>query len=680
MANRDYLQKEICYVKGVGPKRAELLAKLGIYTVKDLLEYYPRDYLDLTQTVSVSAASYEEKCCILARVIEPATERVISGGRKLYTLLAHDGKSALRIVFFNAAYTASSLRKGQSYLFYGKVGGTFSLREMISPQIFEPEKQKGLLPVYGLTAGITNKTLTALVQTALTGLPAPLQDNLPAETVKEYNLMAYHTAVTTVHFPKNKEEMQAARRRLIFEELLVLRLGMWRLKGVNRGITQVEITKDFTPEFWQSLPFTPTNAQRRVTHEAMVDMEKKLPMSRLVQGDVGSGKTAVAAALCHSVALHHYQCAVMAPTEILANQHYETFSAFLNPFGITVGLLTGSMKAKEKRQVLEGLADGTIGVAVGTHALLQDTVSFQNLGLVITDEQHRFGVAQRARLAAKGKEPHLLVMSATPIPRTLAMMIYGDLDVSVLDERPMGRKPVDTYPVPSSYRPRVYEYMRKFVKAGQQVYVVCPLVEEGEEPMGLVSAEEYQKQLQGVFPEYTVGLLHGKMKPKEKEKVMGEFSAGNIHILVATTVVEVGVDVPNANLMVVENAERFGLSQLHQLRGRVGRGNKEAACVLVSDAKGEFSQKRLGVLKATNDGFKIADEDLKLRGPGDFFGDRQHGLPQLKLADLLTDTRELHLSAKAAERVLQKDPALSLPQHRGLKLAVETLCNQVLTP
>ena len=680
MANREYLQKEICYVKGVGPRRAELLAKLGIYTVKDLLEYYPRDYLDLTKTVAVASASYEEKSCILARVLEPATERIISGGRKLYTLLAHDGKSPLRIVFFNAAYTASSLKKGASYLFYGKVGGTFSLREMISPQIFEPAQQKGFLPIYGLTAGITNKTLTTLVQTALAGLPAPLQDSLPSKMVKEYNLMDTHTAVNTIHFPKSLGEMQAARRRLIFEELLVLRLGMWRLKGVNRGITQIGGTKDFTPEFWQSLPFTPTNAQRRVTDEAMADMEKKLPMSRLVQGDVGSGKTAVAAALCHSVALNGYQCAVMAPTEILANQHYETFTSFLQPFGITVGLLTGSMKVREKRQVLEGLANGSIQVAVGTHALLQDTVSFQNLGLVITDEQHRFGVAQRARLSAKGEEPHLLVMSATPIPRTLAMMMYGDLDVSVLDERPKGRKPVDTYAVPTSYRPRVYEYIRKFLREGQQAYVVCPLVEEGEETSNLISAEEYQKQLTTVFPEYTVGLLHGKMKPKEKEKVMGEFATGHIHVLVATTVVEVGVDVPNANIMVVENAERFGLSQLHQLRGRVGRGSHEAACVLVSDAKGEFSKQRMGVLKATNDGFQIADEDLKLRGPGDFFGDRQHGLPQLKLADLLTDTRELHLSAKAASGVLDVDPALARPEHRGLKLAVEKLHARVVAP
>lgn len=679
MSNRDYLQKEICYLKGVGPKRAELLAKLGIFTVMDLLEYYPRDYLDLSQTVTVSAAPFEEKCCIRARILQPAEERVISGGRKLYTLLAYDGTTPLRLVFFNTAYTANSLKKGETYLFYGKVGGSFSLREMTSPQVFSPGQQ-GLIPVYSLTAGITNKTLISLMETAFSGLPSPLDDPLPQWMKQQYALPDFHTAVEKIHFPQTSAQVKLARKRLIFEELLILRLGMWRLKGVNRGMTGVRVTKDFTPEFWQSLPFTPTNAQRRVTDEAMRDMEKCLPMSRLVQGDVGSGKTAVAAALCHSTALNGYQSAVMAPTEILANQHYETFSAFLNPFGITVGLLTGSMKAKEKRQVLEGLANGEIQVAVGTHALLQDTVAFENLGLVVTDEQHRFGVAQRALLAQKGKEPHLLVMSATPIPRTLAMMIYGDLDVSVLDERPKGRKPVDTYAVPTSYRPRVYQYIRKFIKEGQQAYVVCPLVEEGEENTNLVSAEEYQKQLQQVFPEYTVGLLHGKMKPKEKEKIMGEFAAGTIHILVATTVIEVGVDVPNANIMVVENAERFGLSALHQLRGRVGRGNHAAACVLITDAKGEFSTRRMAVLKATNDGFRIADEDLKLRGPGDFFGDRQHGLPQLKLADLLTDTGELHLSARAATRVLKEDPALARPEHRGLQFMVSRLCNKVITP
>ncbi len=677
--NRDYLQKEICYLKGVGPQRAALLAKLGIYTVGDLLEYYPRDYLDLTQTVGVSSAPFEEKCCVKGQVVAPAQERILSGGRRLYTLLAYDGRDTFRVVFFNARYTALSLKRGETYLFYGKVGGSFSQREMTSPQVF-PVEGGGLLPVYPLTAGLTNKNLTALMKNAFSGLPAPLQDWLPSSMVKEYGLLDLHGAVEHIHFPRSLQEATAARKRLIFEELLVLRLGMWRLKGANRGVTQVQILRDFSPEFWSSLPFTPTGAQRRVTEEALADLEKAIPMSRLVQGDVGSGKTAVAAALCHSVAKNRYQCAVMAPTEILATQHFETFSQFLAPFGITVGLLTGSMKTKEKRAVLEGLADGSVQVAVGTHALLEDNVVFQSLGLVVTDEQHRFGVAQRAKLAAKGQDPHLLVMSATPIPRTLAMMIYGDLDVSVLDELPPGRQRVDTYAVPSSYRPRIYEYIRKFLKDGQQAYVVCPLVEEGEEPSDLVSAEEYQKQLQKVFSRYHVGLLHGKMKPKDKEKVMGEFAAGTIHILVATTVVEVGVDVPNANIMVVENAERFGLSQLHQLRGRVGRGTKAASCVLISDNKGEYNQKRLQVLKSTNDGFKIADEDLKLRGPGDFFGDRQHGLPQLKLADLLTDTRELTLSAEAATRVIRDDPALAKPEHRGLKQAVDRLCKQVYIP
>lgn len=677
--NKDYLQKEICYVKGVGPSRATILGKLGIFTLSDLLSYYPREYLDLSQPVLIARAPFEEKCCVKARILEPATERLLSGGRRLYTLLAHDGTAALRLVFFNTAYTASSLKRGETYLFYGKVAGSFSLREMSSPQVFSVD-QGGLLPVYPLTAGLTNKTLSTIMQNAFSGLPAPLQDPLPREMIERHKLLDFHSAVKAIHFPRSRQEITDARRRLIFEELLILRLGMGRLKSSDRGVTQVQISRDFTPEFWQALPFTPTGAQRRVVEEALADMEKKRPMSRLVQGDVGSGKTAVAAALCHTVAKNRYQGVVMAPTEILANQHYETFSKFLTPFGITVGRLTGSMKAKEKREVLAGLANGTIQVAVGTHALLEDTVQFENLGLVVTDEQHRFGVAQRAKLAAKGKDPHLLVMSATPIPRTLALVIYGDLDVSILDERPPGRQPVHTYAVPSSYRPRVYEYIRKFLAEGQQAYVVCPLVEEGEEDSTLVSATEYQGRLQQVFPQQVVGLLHGKMKPKEKEKVMGDFAAGHIHILVATTVIEVGVDVPTANIMVVENAERFGLSALHQLRGRVGRGSHAAACVLISDGQGEYNQKRLAVLKETNDGFRIADEDLKLRGPGDFFGDRQHGLPGLKLADLCTDTYELALSATVAQQLLVTDPALAKPCHKGIRQAVEQLCNQMVAP
>ncbi len=672
------LSKEICYLKGVGPVKAEKLAKLGIFTVGDLLTCYPREYRDLSHPVPVEIASFEEKCCVKATVTTSAIERRLQGGRTLYTLTAHDGQTSFRVLFFNAKYAAESLKRGQTYLFFGKVGGSLLKREMVSPLVYTLSQGDGLVPVYPLTAGISNKVMNTLVSNAFTALNGSLEEFLPAWMLQTYHLMDRTQAVQTVHFPKNREQMLSARRRLIFEELLILQIGLRYLKHRSRGVSGLTIEKDFTPEFWQSLPFTPTSAQRRVTDECVDDLTKGIPMNRLVQGDVGSGKTAIAAALCHTVAGNRLQCAVMAPTEILAQQHYQSFSKMLAPFGISVGLLTGSAKAKEKRQILEALQNGTLQVAIGTHALLEDAVQFQALGLVVTDEQHRFGVVQRSRLAAKGEDPHLLVMSATPIPRTLAMMIYGDLDVSVVDELPPGRQSIETYAVPTSYRPRVYEYIRKFLNEGQQAYVVCPLVEEDEDgKTDLTAAVEYRQRLQEEFSTYQVGLLHGKMKPKEKEEVMRAFAAGEIHILVATTVIEVGVDVPAANLMVVENAERFGLSQLHQLRGRVGRGNHAAACVLISDAKGEIATKRLQVLKETNDGFRIADEDLKLRGPGDFFGARQHGLPQMKLADLLTDTEELTAASAAAGVLLKQDPALTKQEHRGLAIQVKRLLEQV---
>jgi len=676
--NEHFLKKDIMYLKGVGPAKAEKLAKLGITTVADLIGCYPREYRDLSHPIPINAAPFEEKCCVQATIETPARERFLPGGRKMYTLTAHDGQDTFRLVFFNTKYTAQALQQGETYLFYGKVGGGFAKREMVSPQVYRLADAASWSPVYPLTSGLSNKMMTLLVKHAFDGLPEPLAESLPESIRTAYGLMGLDQAVRSVHFPTHHQQMLQARRRLIFEELLILQLALRRLKGRSRGVSSFTVQRDYTPEFWHSLPFAPTAAQRRVTDECFSDLQSGVPMNRLVQGDVGSGKTAVAAALCHSVAKNHLQCAVMAPTEILAQQHYETFTKFLAPFGIRVGLLTGSTKAKEKRQFLAELADGTLQVAIGTHALLEDTVQFQALGLVITDEQHRFGVAQRSRLAAKGQDPHLLVMSATPIPRTLALIIYGDLDVSVVDELPPGRKQVETYAVPTSYRPRVYEYIRRFLHEGQQAYVVCPLVEESEDnPSPLTAAVDYQKQLQREFPHHQVGLLHGKMRPKEKEQVMSQFAAGQIHILVATTVIEVGVDVPAANIMVIENAERFGLSQLHQLRGRVGRGDHAAATVLISDAKGEIATKRLQVLKETNDGFRIADEDLKLRGPGDFFGARQHGLPPMKLADLLTDTKELTAAAAAADTLLRNDPALGKAEHAGIRREVERLMAKV---
>lgn len=676
------LQKDICYLKGVGPAKASLLQKLSIFTLGDLLHCYPREYRDWSRPYTVAAAPFEEKCCVKATVTAPSKEHFLPGGRRLYTVMASDDTASLRLLFFNTRYAAQSLKPGQSYLFYGKIGGGFTNREIVAPQFFEEEQAPALQPVYPLTAGLSNKTMCTIVKNAFMLCKEPFAEPLPPAILAAYHLCSFDEAVRTVHFPADRAAVQRARRRLIFQELLVLQMGMKRLKGRSRGQTPVCIQKDETKVFFDALPFSPTAAQRRVTREAVADLKKGIPMSRLVQGDVGSGKTAVAAALCHTAAANGWQCAIMAPTEILARQHYETFCRFLKPFGITVGLLTGSAKAKERREVLQGLEAGTIAVAVGTHALLEDTVVFHRLGLVITDEQHRFGVAQRGRLAAKGTAPHMLVMSATPIPRTLALMIYGDLDVSVLDELPPGRQPVNTYAVNSSYHARIYQYIRKFIKEGQQAYIVCPLVEENEEgTAGLLSAQAYQSQLQEkVFPDYTVGLLHGKMSSKEKERVMEAFAANQIQILVATTVVEVGVDVPNATVMVIENAERFGLSQLHQLRGRVGRGDQPASCILVSDHKGEQNQRRLQILCETADGFQIADEDLKMRGPGDFFGARQHGLPTLKLADLLHDTEELHQATAAAGALLAEDPVLAKPEHRLLAALVEEMCSKVTAP
>ncbi|MBR4867646.1 MAG: ATP-dependent DNA helicase RecG, partial [Clostridia bacterium] len=590
---RNLQNQDICYLKGVGPAKAQKLANLGIFTLGDLLTCYPREYRDLSCPTPIATAPFDQKCCIKATVTAAATERRLVGGRTLYTLTAFDGQTSFRIIFFNAKYTAEGLKRGETYLFYGKVGGSLLKRELVSPVVYSVEDAAHMIPVYPLTAGISNKVMNKLVANAFSAIGDQWEETLPSKMIAAHRLMDARSAAYGVHFPQSEEQMLAARRRLIFEELLILQIGLRRLKSRSRGVSGLPVTKDFTPEFWQSLPFTPTDAQRRVTDQCMEDLMRGIPMNRLVQGDVGSGKTAIAAALCHSVAKNGFQCAVMAPTEILAGQHYATFQKFLAPFGISVGLFTGSTKAKEKKQQLADLANGTLQVAIGTHALLEDAVQFQSLAFVVTDEQHRFGVAQRSRLADKGEHPHLLVMSATHIPRTLAMIIYGDLDVSVVDERPAGRQPIETYGVPTSYRPRVYEYMRKFISEGQQVYVVCPLVEEDEEgKTDLTAAVEYRDRLQAEFPQHKVGLLHGKMKPKEKEATMAAFAKGELHILVATTVIEVGVDVPSANLMVIENAERFGLSQLHQLRGRVGRGTHAAACVLISDAKGEIAQKR----------------------------------------------------------------------------------------
>lgn len=551
-------------------------------------------------------------------------------------------------------------------MLFGKVEKNLTSASMSSPKIEKLDTGVRVHPIYPATGKLTSNAIAKVVKTALESLEE-IPETLDKSVRDKYKLISLDRAIRQIHFPDSDEDVQKARYRLIFEELLTLQLGLLKLKGRNKAETNLKITADFTEEFKSLLPFEMTNAQQRAIQDCLSDMAGDYPMSRLLQGDVGSGKTAVAAGLCYSVIKNGYQCALMAPTEILAVQHYEGLSKMLSPAGINVRLLTGATKAKEKREIKALLMEGEIDLLIGTHAIIQNDVEFRSLGLVITDEQHRFGVKQRAALAEKGEGIHTLVMSATPIPRTLGLILYGDLDISILDELPPGRQEIRTDVVDSRYHQRLYKFIRDAADRGEQAYIVCPAIEENEDSTDLKSAQQYAEELsEGAFHGYNLGLLHGKMKPKEKENVMKAFSSGDVQILVATTVVEVGVDVPNATIMVIENAERFGLSQLHQLRGRIGRGSKKSFCVLVSDSKSENSRNRLAVMKNSSNGFKIADEDLKARGPGDFFGERQHGLPALKIADMLQDMETLQLAQQCAGEILAEDSNLDLPKNKHL--------------
>lgn len=664
--------KDIQELKGVGEKRAKLFRKLGVPTVGALLRFYPRSYEDWSVQTSIGSAALQEVCTVRATVLSPVSETRARQGMLLYRTTVTDGVRDMTVTFFNNPYVKNLLREGKEYLFHGKVTGTLLRREMTVPEFAPAEDGPSVLPIYSQTEGLSSRLIAKAVANAFALLPEVLRDPIPEEIRMQYSLCQLRFALQKIHFPKTMEEVVDARRRLVFEELLVLQLGLLTLKERSRAESQFRI-QPCAELFFPFLPFTPTNAQRRAVREAMADMAGRFPMSRLLQGDVGSGKTAVAAALCFAAAHAGLQSALMAPTEILAQQHYRSLSRLLEPAGIEVALLTGSVKGKARAALLSRLEAGEISLVVGTHALLSDTVAFRKLALVITDEQHRFGVAQRAALAGKGNHPHLLVMSATPIPRTLALMIYGDLDISVLDELPPGRQKVATYAISSDKRARAFRYLRKHVDAGRQCYIICPLVEEGAGDMASVQAYRTMLEAQAVFRGCRIGTLHGKMKPKEKDAVMLGFSRGEIDILVSTTVVEVGVDVPNAVIMMIENAERYGLSQLHQLRGRVGRGKYQSTCILVSDAQNEEALARLRIMCKTNDGFRIADEDLRLRGPGDFFGSRQHGLPALQIADLHADMEVLRQAQNVAKALLQKDPKLEQGIHRGLRGQVRLL-------
>ena len=668
------LKSDIKYVKGVGPTRAEAFYKLSVPSVGALLRYYPRAYEDWSQIVPIHELQAGENACIRATVCHTPTKIRIPGGTLLFKTTVTDGAGLLNLTFFNNKYIQNQLKEGEEYLFFGKPAqNRYGALEMASPLFQKPQSAHRIRPIYPATAQLNSKTIERCVQNALDALETEIPDFLPREIREKNGLCTLDTAIRHIHFPPDEESLAAARKRLIFDELFLLQLGLLQMKSRTQTLsTDCVLKTDCTDEFAARLPFSFTGAQSRAVGEAMRDMQSGEPMNRLLQGDVGSGKTAVAAALIYSAAKNGFQSAMMAPTEVLAEQHYRTFRNFFAGTGIEVVLLTGSVSAAEKRAVKAKLKSGEAALAVGTHALIQEDVDFARLGLCITDEQHRFGVAQRASLAAKGDNPHILVMSATPIPRTLGLILYGDLNVSVLDELPPGRQTVDTYRVGTSYRPRIYKFIEKHIAAGLQAYIVCPLVEEGE--LDLAPAEEYCKRLQnGVFHHRRVGLLHGKMKPKEKDKIMRAFSAGEIEILVSTVVVEVGVDVPNAAVMVIENAERFGLSQLHQLRGRVGRGTAKSTCILVSDAQNDEAKARFDILCETNDGFKIADADLKLRGPGDFFGKRQHGLPALRLADILRDTELLLTVQREAVEFLKTDAALENPEHAAIKRQLDKM-------
>ena len=656
------LQSDIRYLKGVGESRAQLYHKLGVDTVEDLLYHIPRRYVDLTHPTPLAEAIPGQKCAVRALLAAKGREQRIRRGLSVFRLTAVDGPVTLHITFFNAKYTVDSLREGEEYLFYGTLTGGFYARQMDSPQVFRPEEAGTLLPVYPLTQGLSNKMVSRQVTEALhqvEQLPDPLAGSgLP----QQYGLMSYSEALHAVHSPRDWAAIETGRSRMVFDELLCLTICFARMRQGRALRHIVPMQPHPLTAYYQALPYQLTGAQQRAIAEAIGDMCSGTPMNRLVQGDVGSGKTAVAAACCYFAFLNGAQSALMAPTEILAQQHYHNLAPLLERLGMRVALLTGSLSVKKKEALKAALAAGELDLCIGTHAILTADTEFSRLGLVITDEQHRFGVRQRTALRQKGQDTHVLVMSATPIPRTLAMIVYGDLELSIIDELPAGRQPVRTYLINSEIRERAFGYIRRHLDAGYQAYLICPAVQSEEEEAAaahLKSAVEYAEELaHGAFGQYRVGLLHGKMRPAQKEKVMAEFAAGEIQLLVATTVVEVGVDVPNAVIMMIENAERFGLSQLHQLRGRVGRGQVQSHCILLSDTDNPETRERLRVLCSTNDGFKIAEEDLKQRGPGDFFGERQHGLPELKVADLAADSRLLQKTQQAAGELLARDPQL----------------------
>lgn len=644
------LDDSITYLSGVGPKRAELFNKLGVRTVKDLLYHLPRSYMDFTSPVSINEAALDEYSVIRCKAVKKRSPDLIRKNMKIFRILFTDDEADVTAVIFNSVYLYNQIKEGKWYYLYGRLTGNLTTKEISSPIIFEADGEDKIQPIYPLTQGLSVGIIRRCMKNALMQLENESCETLSRDFIEKNGFMGADAALHAIHFPKSMDDAASARRRLAFDELLVLQLGMLSLKEKNRRLTPYPLKEMPLDKYYEALPFELTGAQRRSIGECISDMTENTPMNRLILGDVGSGKTAVAAALCYFTFLNGCQSCIMAPTEILADQHYATFCRFLEPLGVKIALLKGSMSQKKKADVKEALKNGDLDIAIGTHALLQQSTEFKNLALVITDEQHRFGVQQRKMLVNKGNNPHRLVMSATPIPRTLALMIYGELDISLLDEMPKGRKKILTYAVTGKLRSRAYNFVKDRLDEGRQAYIICPAIEDSQADIKNVT--DYTKSLsENGFGSYNIGVLHGQMRSDAKEKIMRDFQNGRTDILVATTVVEVGVDVPNAAVMLIENADRFGLSQLHQLRGRVGRGEYQSYCILIADNAGETSRKRLKALSNSSDGFEISEMDLEIRGPGDFFGSAQHGLPRLKIADLAADADLIRLARAEAEKM-----------------------------
>lgn len=671
------INESIQYVKGIGPKKAEKLNKLGIYTIKDLLYYFPRQFEDRSIIKKIAQLEDEEKVTVKALItnIESYTPKK---GMTITRIDVKDDTGFAKLTFFNREYIKNTFRVGDSILAFGKVKKNGRFVELNSCELeylsASPKNIGKLVPVYPLSYGVTNKDIMNTVRMVFESKDIKIPEYMPEYLLKKYRLCGIEYAIKNIHFPKDKESLKIALYRLIFEELLVLQLGLFMYKGGSSDEKGILFKRNQRlDEVLKSLPFSLTRAQNRALNEIIDDMCSEKVMNRLVQGDVGSGKTVVALLALAECVFNGYQGALMAPTEILAQQHYESFTETFEDIGINVELLTGSVTKKQKEGILQRARDGEIDILIGTHALIEDNVEFKNIGLVITDEQHRFGVRQRGKLSSKGESPDILVMTATPIPRTLALILYGDLDISIIDELPPGRQPIETIAVEKKKRDKVYNSLvRREVDKGRQVYIVCPLVEESE-TLDITSATETAEEIKrDFFPDLRVGLLHGKMKPSEKDAIMTAFKNHELDILVSTTVIEVGVNVPNSTLMIIENAERFGLAQLHQLRGRVGRGKHQSYCVLIYGSNSEVCRKRMSIMEETNDGFKISEKDLEIRGPGEFFGTMQHGVPELKVANLFKHMKILKTVQQEARIIIGEDPTLDFKEYRGLKREIES--------